>query len=214
MIESANKIALLRLIREEYKPNESENFSLKASAGEDVAPQSMLVAQAERPSASQKEQACVSLLNEARRAIDSILEQFSDMSPQDLANLLDRGPGPRRLLHGNLDVASAKLAAVRDQCGDVLPADAMEELGELEEKLNRVRDILGDEGRTSPDLLAVAEQVLEAVGNGLGTVAGVVMMMMRLMFGPALPQSQTGGGSLVAQGKAHDGMLSGPMQRD
>jgi phage-related minor tail protein len=213
MVEIANKIALLRLIREQVTPNESGSFSLKASAGEDVAPQSTLVAQAERPSARQKEQACVSLLNEARRAIDSILEPFSDMSAQDLASLL-KNPNSRKLLHNNLDVASAKLAAVRDQCGDVLPAGAMEEIAELEEKLNRVRDILGKEGQTSPDLLAIVGDVLEIVGNGLGTVAGIVMIMMRLIFSPVLPQTQTGGGSLLAQGKAGDGMLQSPMQRN
>jgi hypothetical protein len=213
MIDATNKVALLRFIREQVKAGKPEEFSLPESSSERVAPPLLEVAQAGQPSASQKEKACVSLLNEARRAIDSILEPFSGMTADEIANLL-KSPNSRKLLHDNLDVAAAKLAVVRDQCGDVLPAGAMEEIEELEKKLNRVRDMLGDEGRTGPDLLAIAGQVLDAVGNGLSTVAGIVTIMLRMFFGPGMQRTEGSSNLLVAQGKAHDDTLPSSMQRN
>jgi hypothetical protein len=198
VIENSNKVALLRFIREQVKSD--EGFSLKAPEKKNIAPPLLQVAQADQPSALQKERACLSMLNEARATVDALhgtLTVMADTRSIDADSML--------VLTDRIDEASAKLAAVRDQCGDVLPAGAMEELGELEKKLNDVRDALGKNDATGPDLLAMVGNLLEAVGNGAKAVAGFAAIMMRVIFAPGMQRTEGTGGLLVAQNAGSEG---------
>jgi hypothetical protein len=55
--------------------------------------------------------------------------------------------------------------------------------------------------------------VLDAVGNGLSTVAGIVTIMLRMFFGPGMQLTEEGGNLLVARGRPVDDTLPSPMQR-
>jgi hypothetical protein len=200
-MDVANKIALLMFIRQQVVPEKSnEGFTLMRSEKEKVASPLVQPFKADQPSTLQKERACLSMLNEARATIDALHGSLSVM-----ATTGDIGADSMLVLTDRMDEASAKLAAVRDQCGDVLPAGAMEELGEMEKKLNEVRDLLGRKDTSGPDILEMVGSLLEALGNGAKTVAGIVAIMMRMIFGPGQPQTNGGGGLLVAQGENSEG---------
>lgn len=208
-MDVSNKIALLKHIREHVSPQlpSNEGFSLKpreslqnSSENKNIESNPLLVAQADQPSAKQKEQACLSMLNEARATIDALHGSLSVMSAADIEDFR-KNPDSNLVLTDRIDEASAKLDTIREQCGDVLPAGAMEELGELEKKLNDVRDLLFDKNVSGADFLEIAGQVLQAVGEGLSTVATGVALMLRMILGPRQPQTNGGGGLLVAQGE-------------
>lgn len=205
-MDVASKIALLRHIREHVSGPEkaNEGFSLKSPEKEKVASPLVQLFKADQPSALQKEQACLSMLNEARRAVENLHLQLSSLTSSAVENYRN-DPQSMERLTDSIDEASAKLDTIREQCGDVLPAGAMEELGELEKKLNDVREMLFDNSRPAEDFLEIAGRMLQAVGEGLSTVAAGVAIMLRLIFGPGQPQTNGGGGLLVAQNENSEG---------
>jgi hypothetical protein len=158
-----------------------------------------LVAQAERPSNSQREAACHAMLREAKGSIDSLHDAFSSMKPSQLEEYLNE-PNNALVLRENLTEAQAKLETIRDQCGDVLPASAMNDLRELERKLDGLRDRLGDAGTSKFDVGQFAEDLMSTLGNAAKGIATAITIFIRLFIGPPQPQSEADGPTIGHRG--------------
>jgi hypothetical protein len=160
-----------------------QSKNAQASGNVEPAPQSLLVAQADRPSARQRQEACMEMLGEARATIDALADSIGQMLPKDLESALSN-EADFNMLQNEFLTAEAKLAAVRDQCGDVLPASSMRDLRELEDKLKKLRHRLGEARSGGVDFRELADSIGNALGQAASAVATAVTILFRIFVGP------------------------------
>lgn len=172
------------------KSVQSASFVAPLAKPDDSSQHGFKVAQADPTTHKQRQDACLSLLNEAHAVVKSLEIAIPQMSPETMENLL-RDPGNRRLIEDRLDEADAKLETVKNQCGDVLPKETMDGVADLQKRLKKVRNSI-DEALDDPggDAMKALAGLAELAGKGLLTLLGGIGLLFNLFRGPSYRGAQ------------------------
>lgn len=124
------------------------------------------------------------MLNEAKAVVQSLEMAIPQMSGT-MENLL-RDAGNRRLIEDRLDEADAKLEAVKNKCGDVLPKATMDGVADLQKRLKKVRESI-DEALNDPggDAMKAVAGLADVAGKGLMSLLGGIGFLFNLLRGPS-----------------------------
>jgi hypothetical protein len=119
---------------------------------------------------AQKERACIDMLTELHDKANSLLSFVEDVDPEDL-DLMRQDPESRAFIEEQVEDILRDIQVLKHQCGDVLPARVMRDVGDLE---RRVRGALSAFKKAEPDDPRGFLRALEAIGQTAGAAASVL----------------------------------------
>ena len=126
----------------------------------------------------------MAMLNEAHATIQGLEIAVPRMSREMIEHML-RDPDNRAFIEDRLDEADAKLEAVKNQCGDVLPKGTMDGVADLQKRLKKIRNSIDDALRDpGGDAMKAVAGLADVVGKGLMTVFTGLQFLFRLLRGP------------------------------
>lgn len=151
--------------------------SLAGARNESKAPESAPLKQNEdfRIPRARMEAFCTNTYNEAASIANGVVLRLLVEGPEELRRMF-ADPDNRAVVEASLNRLEEALDILERDCGDFLPADAMEEVRGMRETLGRLRDAMRmnlweQVGAFAEDLLGG----LVAVGRGAARLAGEVI---------------------------------------
>lgn len=166
-IQSMQRSLLIEIRRAFENKDDSASTGFKLPAPETPATQGP---GAKGLSSSQKEKVCIDMLTELHDKANSLLSFVEHVDEDDL-EAMRNDPVTREMIEEQVEEILRDIQVLKHQCGDVLPAGVMREVGDLERRVRESLSAFKDADGDNPLDLGRA---LEAIGQTAGAAATVL----------------------------------------